>query len=336
MTRGKLGSAAMILALALAMSAAPAFGQTKFITIVTGGTAGTAYACGTILANTFNAALADTKYKWTAQSSGGSLENLSMLQKKETLMGGAGAAPSFYAYEGAGMFQGKQIRNIRFITALWPEFTQIVCAKSSNIKSWKDLKGKKVAVGPPAGGGTFYMPMLLKGIADMTFDDIKPEYLSYGDAAQALQNGLIDAFYSSGGIPTTAVAQAYASRVNINLLETSEEELENLKKVGPFFIAGIIPAGTYKGQEQDIKTSSMNFTLLGIPELDDDIVYQMLEVMYVKKLSDIQKQHHSLSSLSLERALEGLAGAPLHEGAVKFYRAHGVKVPESLIPPEMK
>jgi len=313
-----------------------AVAKTQFLTIVTGGTAGTFYAVGTMFADTFNKTLKDSGYKWSAQSSGGSLENLEMIRTKETQLAFAGCAPTNFAYEGLQKFKGKAVKNIRYITAMWPEFVQIVVRKDAGINSWDDLKGKKVAVGPPAGGGTFYGPIILKALANLTFDDIKPEYLSYGDSAQALQNRLISAFYGAGGIPTSAVTQAFASRVDVDILDITQERFANLKKTAPFFFRGTIPKGTYPGQDADIKTAAMKCSFMARPEVSEDIVYKMLEALYDKELKTLQGQHHSLTFLSVPQAIIGLAGAPLHAGAVKFYKEHGLTVPENLIPPEMK
>lgn len=325
----------LLITLIIAINTCAALAQTKFITIVTGPTGGTAYPALTILSNTFNKELKDTGFKWSAQSSGGSLENLQMLGNKESLMGGAGAAPTYYAYLGIEMFKGKEIKNLRYMMALWPEPAQVVYTKASGIRTWKDLKGKKVAVGPPAGGGTFYMPILLKAAAGLTFNDIKPEYLSYGDAVQAMQNGLIDAFYSSAGLPVSAVAQAYASRINVDLLEMTDEQVKNLQKIAPFYSVSLVPKGTYHGQDRDIHTPATKFCLLALPELQDDIAAKMLEIID-KKQSEIKQQHNALSYLSFKDPLDGLAGPPLHAGAVKFFRARGINIPDSFIPPEMK
>jgi TRAP transporter TAXI family solute receptor len=312
-----------------------AFAQTKFITIVTGGTGGAAYPAFTILSNTFNKELKDTGFKWSAQSSGGSLENLQMLGRNETLLGSAGAGPTFYAYNGLEMFKGKQIRNLRYILGLWPEPVQVVYRKASGIREWKDLRGKKVAVGPAGGGGTLYMPILLKATAGLTFNDIKPEYLSYSDGVQAMQNGLVDAFYSTAGLPTGAVAQAFASRIDCDLLEMSDEQVKNLKKIAPFYSSGGIPKGTYPGQNRDIHTPATLYCFLSLPEVPEEIVYKMLQVME-KKQNELKQQHKALSYLSFKDPLDGLAGAPLHAGAVRFFKSKGINIPDNFIPPEIK
>lgn len=324
----------LIVLLAVALGGSAAWAQGKFITIATASTAGTFYAVGTILANTFNQTLGNTGMKWSAQSSGGSLENLQMLGNKEVPMAIAGSAPTNFAYNGLQRFKGKEVKNIRYVTALWPEFIQFVYRVDSGIKKWEDLKGRKVAVGPPAGGGTFYGPIILKAMANLTFDDIKPQYLSYGDSSQALQNGLIDAFYGAGGIPTSAVTQAYASRTKVNMLEVNPEQFNRLKKAAAYFVRATLPKKTYPGQVRDLYTAAMKSSLLAIPSVPDDLVYKMLQVMYDQKLKALKEQHFSLTFLSVDKALEGLSGPPLHPGAAKFYRDHKVKIPPELIPKE--
>ncbi len=310
------------------------FAKVKYIVISTGSTGGTFYPAGSIIASTFNKYLKATGYKWSAQTSGGSLENLAMLSRKEVQMAIAGSAPASWAYAGVRNFKGKPVKNIRYVTALWPEMTQIIYRKGIGIKGWKDLKGKKVSVGP-AAGSHFYMKILLKAIAGLTFKDIVPEYMGYGDAVQALENRLIDAAYLAAGIPTSAVAQAYAGRVPVDMLEISDEELARLHKMAPFYVRGIIPKGTYHGQNRDLRVAANPCALIAQKDLPADIVYKMLDAMYIKGLADMKKQHHALTFLSLQNAVK-VGGVPFHPGAVKFYREHGIKVPEDLIPPEMK
>jgi len=330
----RLALAILIVALGFSLLAGTSLAQLKFIVIGTGSTGGTFYPAGTVLANTFNTYLKDLGIKWSAQASGGSIENLSMLSRKEIQMGIAGSAPASWAYEGKEMFEGKPIKNIRAITTLWPEMTQVIYRKDSGIKHWKDLKGRKVAVGP-AGNPHFYMASLLKATADLTFNDIIPEYMGYGDSVEALQSRLIDAAYLSAGIPTSAVAQAYAGRVPVDMLEISDEELDRLQKIAPFYVRGIIPKGTYPGQDRDLKVAANPTVLLVEKDLPEDIVYKMVEVIYAKALDEIRKQHKALSYLSLESATQ-VGGIPFHPGAIKFYKEKGIKVSEDIIPPEMK
>lgn len=330
----RFGIIFLIFILVFTLSSAMGMAKVKYLVISTGSTGGTFYPVGTIIASTLNKYLKDTGYKWSAQTSGGSLENLAMLQRKEVQMAIAGSAPSSWAYSGRQNFEGKPIKNIRYITALYSEMTQVVYRKGIGINTWKDLKGKKVSVGP-AAGSHFYMKILLKALGGLTFDDIKPEYMGYGDAVQALQNRLIDAAYLAAGIPTSAVSQAFAGRVPVWILEISDEELERLHKMAPFYVRGIIPKGTYPKQDRDLKVAANPCALLVDKDVPADIVYKMLDALYIKGLEEMKKQHHALKELSLEHAVM-VGGVPFHPGAVKFFQDHGIKVPKDMIPPEMK
>ncbi len=330
----RFGILLLIVFLVSMLTLTTGFAKVKYVVISTGSTGGTFYPVGTIIASTLNKYLKDSGYKWSAQTSGGSLENLEMLRRGEVQMAIAGSAPASWAYAGVQNFKGKPVKNIRYVTALYSEMTQVVYRKGVGINGWKDLKGKRVSVGP-AAGSHFYMKILLKALAGLTFDDIKPEYMGYGDAVQALQNRLIDAAYLAAGIPTAAVSQAFAGRVPVGILEISDEELAKLHKMAPFYVRGIIPKGTYPGQDKDLRVAANPCALIVQKDLPADIVYKMLEAMYIKGLDDMKKQHNALKELSLEHAVR-VGGVPFHPGAVKFFQDHGIKVPQDMIPPEMK
>lgn len=314
----------------------PAAAAPKFINIGTGSTGGTFYPVGVILSNTFNSELGSAGYKFTAQTSGGTTENLEMLREKELKLAVCGSVPTSNAYRGIDKYEGKKIENIRFVTALWPEAIQLMYREESGIKTIEDFKGKKIAVGPATGGGVFYLPIIFGAINGMTFEDFKPQYLGYSDSVQAIQNRLIDACYLAAGIPTSAVSQIYAGQVKVGMVEFTDEEVARVSEQAPYVTGVVIPAGTYPKQEKELHTIGFKSSLVAEMGADPDMVYGMLEGLYIKQLEDVRKQHGALKSLSLEGAVQGLSGAPLHAGAVKFYREHGVDVPDNLIPPEMK
>jgi TRAP transporter TAXI family solute receptor len=336
MLKRSILSILLVCLLLIAITAFPAIAAIKFIGISTGSTGGTFYPVGVIFATTFSEELKDMGYKFSAHVSGGSSENLEMIRNKEIEMIIVGSVPTAQAYLGIGHYKDKAIKNVRFITALWPEAEQTVYRKGIGIKTFADFKGRKISVGPAGGGGTIYLPIVLKELAGLTFDDFSPQYLGMDDCAQALQNRLIDAAYMASRVPTPAVSQIFASRVPVDIIEITDEEFAKLRKVAPFFARVTIPKGTYPNQDRDLKLYAVKSSLAVEENLDDDVVYKMLEVMYIKRIDDLGKQHGALKILNLDGAIKGLSGAPLHPGAVKFYRDHGIEVPDSLIPPEMK
>ena len=314
----------------------PAMAAVKFVSIATGSTGGTFYPVGVIFATTFGDELKDSGYRFSAHASGGSSENLEMIRNKEIKMAIAGSVPVATAYQGVGKYEGKAIENVRFVTSLWPEAIQLVYRIDSGIEKLADFKNKKIAVGPAAGGGSIYLPTIFKEVAGMTFNDFKPQYIGYNDSVQAIQNRLVDACYLGAGLPTAGVSQLYAGQVPVGMIEFTDKEIEKVKKVAPYFTRVVIERETYPKQDKDLQVIGVKSSLIAEKDLDDDIVYKMLEVIYKTRLDDFKKQHGALKILSLDEAVLGLSGAPLHPGAVKFYRDNNVDVPDSLIPPEMK
>jgi len=313
-----------VLIIVLIVCSGQAIASTQFMSISTGSTGGTYCPVGVQSG-------VSGDYKFTAQASGGSSENLEMMRNKEVKMGIVGGAPTSNAYLGVDAYEGKAIKNIRFVTALWPEAMQIVYRTGTGIESFKDFPGRKIAVGPAGGGGTVYFPVLLKQIADLSFDDFQPQFLGYDDSAQAMQNRLIDACFLGGGFPTSAVSQLYASQISVDMIEYSDEELAKVREVAPYFDRVVIERGTYPKQDRDLNLIAIKSTLVVDQDVSEELIYQMLESIYTKDLEGIKQKHASLSTLSLDTALKGLSGAPLHPGAIKFYQDYNVEIPDGLL-----
>ena len=320
----------MILAVLVAFTAAPVF-AVEFVTMVTGSTGGTYYPVGTILANHFNTLLAEKGYKWSAQSSGGTAENLEMMKKGEAEMAIAMANLTGFAYTGTVRYEGNKIENLRYVMGLWPDVTQFVYLEDAGIKTWADLKGKKIAVGPAGSGTEFSSRVLLKELAGLTFDDIVPERVGYSEGSQGLQNGQIDAFNAEAGVPTGAVAELMAGRTKVGVLEFSDSDLEKLKKDAPFYYKVVIPAGTYPKQDKDLHVGGIKSALLVGKDVPEEVVYDMLKVIYDDK-EKMEKEHAAFTKVSYDKPLDGLFGAPLHPGAVKFFKEKGFEIPQNLMP----
>ncbi|MDI9370515.1 MAG: TAXI family TRAP transporter solute-binding subunit [Synergistaceae bacterium] len=326
-------SIVVLCALLLASAfAGAAFASTQFITIVTGSTGGTYYPIGTILANHFNAELMDKGYKFSAQSSGGTVENLDMMLRGEAEMAIAMANLTGFAYTGTVQYEGKEKNeNLRYIMGLWPDVTQFIVSGASGIESWADLRGKKIAVGPAASGTEFSSRVLLKSLAGLDFDDIKPEYVGYSEAAQALQNGQLDGFNAEAGFPVGAVAELYAGRQKINMMEFSSEDLEKLKVDAPFYAGVVIPAGIYPGQDEDLRVAGIKSALIVNEDVPEDLVYEMLRIIYSKK-DELLNEHAGFKMVDFDNPVDGLFAAPLHPGAVKFFTEIGMAIPEDRLP----
>lgn len=320
----------LVTAFILAICSAQVFATSEFVSIATGSTGGTYYPVGVILAGDFQNDIGGD-YKFTAQASGGSRENLEMMRNKEIKMAIAGGAPTSNAYSGIAKYEGKAIKNIRFVTALWPEAMQIVYRTKTGIKAFEDFSGRKIAVGPAGGGGSVYFPILLNQISGLSFDDFKPQFLGYSDSAQAMQNRLIDACFLGGGFPTSAVSQLYASQISVDMIEYTDEDIAKVREAAPYFAKVVIEKGTYPGQERDLNLLGIKSTLIAEKDVSEDLVYKMLEAIYTKDLDGLKQKHGALKTMSLDQALNGLTSVPLHPGAIKFYQDNGVEIPDDLM-----
>lgn len=315
--------------------AAPPPPKPKQVTILTGSTGGTYYPVGTFFATLWNDKMKDKNINAAAQSSGGSVENLNMIKSGEADLAIAMTNVTYFSYKGMERFKDKPDTSVRFVTGLWPDVTQFVVTESSKITDIKGFKGKSLSVGAAGSGTEYSTRMVLQVLAGLSFDDIKKEHLGYFESSGAMQNGQLDGMNAEGGVPTSAVAEIFASRTPVRLLEFSDADFEKLKKEVPFYLQCTIPAGTYTNQTKDIKTLGVKSALIASSKLDADLVYDMVKNIY-ENMSTVKTGHKALEYITLERALEGLPPVPLHAGAVKYFKEKGLNVPAELIPPEYK
>lgn len=114
------------------------------------------------------------------------------------------------------------------------------------------------------------------------------------------------------------------------MLEFSDEDMAKLKTDAPFYYRVVIPAGTYPKQEKDLKVAGIKSALLVGQDVPEDVVYQMLTVIYADKEA-MKKEHAAFTKIDFDHPADGLFGAPLHPGAVKFFKEKGLPVPDSLV-----
>ena len=209
----KIEVGVLVFTLILILSCSSVFAGVERFSLATGGLAGTYYPVGGAIANIVTKFVPGVEL--TAESTGASVANLKMAGKGEIdfLMGASNT--TFGAFSGTAPFD-KAVKNIRGIAALYPETFQFITRKSSGIKSINDLKGKRVVTGP-LGSGTERTVKLLLSMYGITYDDIRPEFLSFGEGVTALKDRTIDCAVVGSGLPTAAVIDAAAS-MDISLI----------------------------------------------------------------------------------------------------------------------
>ncbi|ASB88550.1 TAXI family TRAP transporter solute-binding subunit [Bacillus sonorensis] len=282
--------------------------------LLTGGTGGTYYPLGGQFANLWEEATGD---KFTTQTTGASAENMATLQKGEAEVAFSQTDIATYAIEGKEMFKQK-IDGIKAIAALYPETVQIVTTEKSGIKSVDDLKGKTVSVGAAGAGVNINAKQILE-VHGLTFDDIKPQNLSFEESTDGIQSGAIDAAFITAGTPTGAV-EGLSAQNKIKILNIEEDKQKKLIEQYPFYAKDTIKRGTY-GIGQDVSTVAVKAMLVATDKLDEDTVYQM-----TKALFEADKINHAKGEfIKPETALEGLGDIEIHPGAAKYFKEKGIE-----------
>lgn len=308
----------LVLGLAAAI-AAPVQAQ-QFFRIGTGGTAGTYYPVGGMIAN---AVSQPGKIVATAQASNGSVANVNAVASGALESGFSQSDVATWAFTGTGVYEGKpKVSELRMIANLYPESIHLVVKKGSGIKSVADLKGKRVALDEP-GSGTLVNARTVLAAYGVKESDIKPEYIKPNQAGDKLKDGALDAFFFVGGAPAGAIAELASSGTGIELVPLAGPQAEALRKSNPYLAVDTIAAGTYKDVPA-VQTMAMGAQWVTSAKADTETVYQITKALYGKAAQDALAAGHAKGKfITKENAVKGV-GIPFHPGAEKFYKEVGV------------
>ncbi len=306
----------MVIALMLVFSCASALAE---LTFTTGGTAGTYYAFGGVLAQYISD---HSDVQVTAVAGEGSAANIDMLDMGYAQLGFVQSDVAYYAANGIRFeqYEGNPVTSFTALAALYNETVQLVTC-DPEIKSMDDLRGKNVSIGA-AGSGVYFNAMDFLAAYDMTEADINPQYLSFGDSAEALRDGKIDAAFVVAGAPTVAVVDLCATK-GAYLVGLDDEHVAKLKEINGAYTECIIPAGTYDGIDTDTKTVAVKAIIIANGDVTDDEAYTIVSTIF-ENAADITTQHAKGAELDLNYAAE--CGLNYHPGAAKYFAENGITV----------
>lgn len=299
----------------IAAAQAPAFFR-----IGTGGTAGTYYPVGGMIAN----AVSDPPgLVMTAVASNGSVANVNAIVSAASESGFVQADVAYWAYSGTGVWDGKpKVSDLRAIANLYPESVHVVVRKGV-AKSIADLKGKRVSLDEP-GSGTLLNARAILGAYGITEKDISPEFLKPNQAAEKLKDGSVDAFFFTGGFPAAAISELASTGTGIDILPIDGEGAAKLKAAFPFFADDSIPADTYKSIG-GVKTVAVGAHWVTTAKMPDDLVYKVTKGLWSDKTRAVLDAGHAKGkAIRKETALSGIGGVPLHPGAERYYKEAGL------------
>jgi TRAP transporter TAXI family solute receptor len=332
----KILIATMAFSLVFAVGGKVSTAAQQNLIITTATTGGTYYPVGVALGTLISIKLAKSnKITATAINSAGSGENVQMLKKKEAHLAILQGLFGAMAYKGKGLYEGKPFKDFQSITMLWENIEHFIILKKF-VKSGdlSDLKGfgKKFSIGK-RGSGTEGSGKTILGGVGITYDvDFGTVYQGYFPSVQSMMDGRIDGANIPGGIPVAAVTQLFAQlgEKKVKVLDVTDKQIKQIQKAFPVWNRFVIPKGTYPGQKSAINTISQPNFLAVMPEVPAETVYLITKTIY-ENLPFLHNIHKATKAMKLEKAIAGLP-APLHPGAIKYYKEKGIKIPSELMP----
>ncbi len=306
----------------LAMLTAGPVQAGKYIQIGTGGVTGVYYQVGANICKLVNKAYGD-ELKCNASSTGGSVYNLNTIAAGELDMGVAQSDWQFHAYNGTSKFEEKgPNRDLRALFSVHPEPFTVVARADSGIKTFADLKGKRVNIGNPGSGQRGTMELVMDKMG-WTKDDFKlASELKSSEQSAALCDNKVDAIIFIAGHPNSSIKEATTSCDSV-LVPVEGPVIDKLVADNDYYRMAVIPGGMYRGTDVDTKTFGVGATFVSSATVPEDKVYKVVKTVF-ENFDRFKKMHPAFGILKKEEMVKDSLSAPLHDGAKKYYKEAGL------------
>ena len=312
-----------LLALASILAAGLAQAQERiFFGIATGGTGGTYYPLGGMLAQVLsnNATVAGKKLAATAETGNASVANAKLLGRGEIESAFVAADILDAAYRGVNQFKDGALTNLRALGALYPETVQLVVRADSGVTKFADLAGKSISSGSPGSGQWQLLGDLLE-VHGMKREDVKEDFSSFAQSVDKIKDGNLVASLITAGVPTASVVDL-ANATPIRIVPLVGPEIDELKKRQPYYASVTLAADTYKGQSEPVETLAVMAIWATHAAVPEEIAYAVTKAAY-ENTETLAKVHVQGKNIRLETALRSVS-IPLHPGAERYFREKGL------------
>ena len=297
--------------------------QQQFVTIGTGGVTGVYYPTGGAICRLVNKTRKETGIRCSVESTGGSSYNLNTIRAGDMDMGIVQSDWQYHAANGTSKFKSNgPDKDLRAVFSLHPEAFTVLARKDADIKTFDDLKGKRVNIGNPGSGqrGTMEQLMAAKGWTTKAFS--LTSELKSSEQAKALCDNKIDAFVFTAGHPSGSLKEATTS-CDTNLVTVTGPAVEKLLSDNPYYRSATIPGGMYRGNDVDVQTFGVAATFVASTRLSDETVYQVTKSVF-EDLSTFKQMHQAFGTLKKGEMISDGLSAPLHEGAKRYFMEAGL------------
>ena len=319
----KLKSALLGAGIATLFTAAAPVQAQEFITIGTGGVTGVYYPTGGSICRLVNASRKDHGIRCSVESTGGSIYNINTIREGDLDMGVAQSDWQYHAYNGTSKFSDKgAFKDLRAVFSIHPEPFTVVARADAGIQSFDDLKGKRVNVGNPGSGQRGTIEVLMKEYGWTMGDFELASELKASEQSKALCDNKIDAMVYVVGHPSGSIKEATTSCDSV-IVNVAGKEVDKLVADNSFYRTATIPGGMYSGSPEDVQTFGVGATFVSSTNVSDELIYNVVKAVF-ENFETFKKLHPAFANLKKEEMVKDGLSAPLHPGAVKYYKEAGL------------
>lgn len=296
--------------------------DTKFVTIGTGGVTGVYYAAGGAICRLMNKDRAKHGIRCSVESTGGSVYNINTIKAGELDFGVAQSDVQYNATKGLVQFkEGGAVSDLRAVFSVHPEPMTVVARKEAGVTKFEDLKGKRFNIGNPGSGQRATMDLLLPAVGMKTSDFSLASELKADEHGAALCDNKIDAFAYVVGHPSANI-QDPTTTCGAKLVNVSGPAIDKLVAQYPYYAVVTIPGGLYAGNPDPTKTFGVVASFVSSSKVSADVVYLLVKSVF-ENFEDFKKLHPAFAHLDPKDMIKNGLSAPLHDGAVKYYKEKG-------------
>ena len=231
-----------------------------------------------------------------------------------------GTVDGYRAYKGEGEYSGKAFTALRHVVFVNGTDLYLVVPANSPIKSYGDVKGKRIGMGGP-GSTVANTAQFLFDQHGVKKEDFKPYYFTYRETVDGIQDGSLDGGFLAGGYPVAAYTEI-SSRHNVRIVPVDEKLLKKITAEHPYYYGSLIKANAYKGLDKDTQILGFTTALFSLEGVSAEFMYKVVKNLFEHK-EDYYAIHTSAKDMNPETALKGMS-VPLHPGAEKYYKEIGV------------
>lgn len=312
-------AAALAFSSALALPAHAA-GQ-KFVTIGTGGVTGVYYAAGGAICRLMNKDRAQHGIRCSVESTGGSVYNVNTIQAGELDFGVVQSDVQYSAFKGENQFKERPVSELRAVFSLHPEPLMVLARPDAKIERFTDFKGKRFNVGNPGSGQYSSLDILLPALGMSKADFALASELKADEHGVALCDNKIDGFAFLVGNPSANIQDA-TTTCGAKIVDITGPEIDELVKKYPYYAVSKVPADLYANNPQEAVTYGVVASFVSSSKVSEDAVYTLVKAVF-ENFSDFKKLHPAFAHLSPQEMIRDGLSAPLHDGAVRYYKERG-------------